>query len=91
MSISAEIWDVTREDGKLKLWLTERRGRQPDPAGQSSLRVLGECSSAEMLVGQSIWAAGSGPIMLGETEIGKRVGYGSCVLFNHAIRQVVFF
>ena len=87
MSISAEIWDVTRDEGALKLWLGERNRPRPDPAGQASLMVVGDCSTAEQLVGREIWAAGSGPIMCGDTIIGERIGYGSCVLFNHGIRE----
>jgi len=88
MSLSAEIWDVTRKDGEVKLWLNKRQVPQPDPAGQAALRVFGDCSCAEMLVGKTIWAAGSGPIMCGDVEIGKRIGYTGCVLFNRAIREV---
>jgi hypothetical protein len=86
MSLSAVIWDVTRCDGVLKLWLSDRG---QDSAGQASLLVGGECVLAERLVGYSIWAGGSGPIMCGDTKIGRRVGYGGCVLWDCAIREVL--
>lgn len=89
MSITAEIWDVTRDEDGVKLWLAECQRPHPDPAGQSRLLVIGDCRCAELLVGHEIWAAGSGPIMLGETEIGKRVGSTRCLLWNHGIREAL--
>lgn len=87
MSIDATVWEVTRDSEGPVLWLT---GREPDGiAGQGSLRVIGSCSSAERLVGSDIWAGGGGPIMLGEVEIGQRIGYSRCTLTNHGIEEAL--
>jgi len=86
VSIAAIVWDVTRDDGELKLWLAPS-GK--DPVGQSRLIVVGNCETAEMLVGQNIWAAGSGPIMCGDVAIGERIGYVRCTLWNHGIREAL--
>jgi len=86
MSLSAVVWDVTRCDGVLKLWLCDCG---QDSAGQASLLVGGKCKLAERLVGCSIWAGGSGPVMCGDIKIGRRVGYGGCVLWDYAIREVL--
>ena len=87
MSIDATIWEVTRTDGELKLWLKDR---EPDGiAGQSRLIVLGTCQSAELLIGQNIWAGGNGPIMCGDVVVGHRIGYVRCTLLNHGIKDAV--
>ena len=87
MSIDATVWDVTRDDDGLKLWLADR---EPDGiAGQSRLIVVGSCQSAERLVGKNIWAAGSGSIMCGDVVVGHRIGYGSCTLLNHGIKEAI--
>ena len=87
MSLDATVWDVTRESGVLKLWLGDR---EPGGiAGQASLEVVGACQSAELLVGRDIWAAGSGSVMCGDVEVGRRIGYGRCTLFNHGIKEAV--
>lgn len=44
---------MRRIAGELHIWLTDRL------AGQTSLRVIGDCTSAEKLVGRFIWAGGS--------------------------------
>jgi hypothetical protein len=87
VSIDATVWNVTREFGDLKLWLKDR-----EPwgcTGQAALLVVGTCRSAEQLVGRDIWAAGSGPIMCGDTAVGRRIGYTRCVLWNHGIREAI--
>ena len=86
MSISAVVWDVTRESEFPKLWL---RDNGQDSAGQASLQCVGNCGNAELLVGLVIWAGGGGPIMLGDVEIGQRIGYAKCELRDDQIEIAI--
>ena len=74
MAIDAHVAYVElNEDGSGTLHLCDR---VPEGSrGQDRLRFDRAPYEVTALNGLSIWAGGSGPVMLGNREIGRRVGY----------------
>lgn len=79
MSIDARVVSVVRQpDGSGTLTLADRPARPggtPGCAGQRHLDFDLSPPEVTQLTGRDVWAGGDGPVMLGDTEIGRRRGY----------------
>lgn len=95
MSIDARVKTViVHENGGGELRLIDRPAKSGNPgiAGQNALAFDAAPEEVAALNGRDIWG-GSDSIMLGETEIAKRVGYTKIVFcdaetFKRAVKEI---
>lgn len=87
MSIDATITGILINKDGVKLIL-----EQPDKsrcAGQNSLYLEGNIPNVrilQLLIDEPVWGSND-CLMMGETKIGQRIGYGGLELYNLSIQE----